>query len=368
MSNVQNNIKVVYVHGRPSGHPIHDEYARLLHSDFCFTDHKIRWHDVKNVSKFRRLLSWIVCAFTFPNRKKYTVFFTEGVRESVLFLKLFRLITRNQKVIALVASESLYFLDNKKYNFLSAFIVKKFFEKCDGVICIGEPQKKLALKYCKTKSVYSIYNGLSEKNVSELSSITPMLDSNTILVIANADSDWRIFYKGVDLAISTFLIIAATNKEIELLILGSYDTNLIFPLLKNVTKDIKDRIFFKGNVNILEYLKKACLTLQLGRGDSFPTSTLESAFAGVPVFISTDTGTKEMLNSDLNQFCVSLNPNEIAEQVETYLSIPYDSKVRISNQFKMAVSNYTKESANINFIATFNKILNEVNIVNKVSN
>ena len=43
-----NNIKVAFIHGRPAGHPIHVEYAKLLNADFFYEDRILKWLDGKS--------------------------------------------------------------------------------------------------------------------------------------------------------------------------------------------------------------------------------------------------------------------------------------------------------------------------------
>lgn len=197
-------VKTVYIHGRPTGHPIHDNYAKLINADFCFTDHKLRWNDVENVSKVKRALSWIVCALTFPKRKEYKLFFCEGVREPLLIMKLLGLMSPNQKLVALMANENLYFLNEKKYGFFANLLMNSFLKKCDALICIGEYQANLAVKIQPNAKIYTIFNGISCAKMKPLQEMQPDLQSNRILVIAHAFSETRMYYKGIDLAFSVF--------------------------------------------------------------------------------------------------------------------------------------------------------------------
>lgn len=356
-------IKTVFIHGRPSGHPIHDNYAKLVEADFCFSDHKIRWNDIENVSKIKRTLSWFVCAITFPKRNQYDVFFSEGVRELLLIMKWLRLINKKQKIVALMANENLYFLKEKRYSFFANLLMKAFLKKCDALICIGEYQADLARKICPSAKIYSIFNGIPSEKMKILQDINPDLNTNKILVISNASSETRMFYKGLDLAFLVFNELVKKSTHFELHIIGDCDSRVInycFDLLQN--SETKKKCFFYGNKNIEPFLASSSLLMQLGRGDSYPTSTIEAASAGVPVFVTKETGVKEMVNKVDELFIADLNIDDICLKIEKYLKLPLDKKKQLSLKFKSVAKNYTDDKANINFLNTFQEVCTNFNI------
>lgn len=356
-------MKTVYIHGRPSGHPIHDNYAKLIEADFCFSDHKIRWNDIENVSKIKRTLSWLVCAITFPKRKQYNVFFSEGVREPLLIMKWLGLINKKQILIALMANENLFFLSTKKYNFFAHFLMTSFLKKCDALICIGEYQAELALKICPNTKIYSIFNGIPLPKMNVLQSINPELNANKVLVVAHAFSETRMFYKGIDLAFEVFNELVKKVPHLELHVIGNCSDQVI-NFCNNLidTESNKKKCFFHGSKNIEPFLTSSSLLLQLGRGDSYPTSSIEAAAAGVPVFVTKETGIKEMINKVDAFFITELHPKEICIKIEKYLQLPLDEKKQLSIKFKEIAKDYTDEKANTNFLNTFELIRNNYNL------
>lgn len=351
--------KVAYIHGRPSGHPIHDAYAKSLNADFIPVDFLLKWQANERQNKFKRFLSWILCALFFPNRKKYDVFFCEGVREPLLFMKWFRLIRTPKKIVALMANETLYFLSVKKYGILAEFIMKSFLKKCDALICIGKYQAELASKLLPNAKIYTIFNGIPSTRMTLLQNINPDLESNKILVIANCASISRMHYKGLDLAVETFNFILCTVSEIELHIIGECSEEVIKHCEKLMDKKYLNRIFFHGHDSIENHLSKSCVFLQLGRGDSFPTSTIESAAAGVPVFVTEETGTKEVLEKIDPFFITNLQPKDISKKIQEYIKIPLTQKYILSAKFKQAVFDYTEDNANVFFGNVFSKIIKD---------
>lgn len=351
--------KIAYIHGRPSGHPIHDAYAKSISADFIPVDFLMEWHANKSQNKFKRFLSWILCALFFPHRKKYDVFFCEGVREPLLFMNWFKLIKPPKQTIALMANETLYFLSVKKYGILAEFIMTSFLKKCDSLICIGKYQADLASKLLPYAKIYTIFNGIPSTRMTLLQNINPDLKSNKILVIANCASITRMHYKGLDLAVETFNLISCKFNEIELHIVGECSKEVIKHCEKLIDKEYLHRLFFHGQDKIEKHLSKSCLLLQLGRGDSFPTTSLESAAVGVPVFVTEETGTKEVLEKIDSFFITNLQPKDISKKIQEYLNIPLEQKYILSAKFKKAVFEYTADNANVFFGNVFSKIIKD---------
>lgn len=349
-------LKTVFVHGRPSGHPIHDKYAKIVNSDFCFSDHKIRWNDIENVSKLKRTLSWLVCAITFPNRKSYNVFFSEGVREPLIIMKWLGLVRDDQKIIALMANENLYFINTNRYGRLVDFLMRAFLKKCDALICIGKYQTELANKLFPNTKTYTIFNGIPSAQMRLLQNINPDLVSKKILVIANCASISRMYYKGLDLSVETFIYILKVFKDMELHVIGECSKEVIAYCERLIHNEYQNKMFFHGHDNIENHLNNSCLFLQLGRGDSFPTSTIESAAAGVPVFVTEETGTKELLDKIDPFFVTSMNPKEISCKIQKYLKISENEKRIVSAKFKEVSLGYTEENANIFFSNVYTQI------------
>ncbi len=100
-------MRVVYIHARPHGHPLHDKYGKSVASETIFRDFKIRWHDL-HVSSFKRYLSWIFCAFSFPKKNLYDVFYSDGLVYFLVIMRKFGLIKKRQKLIGLIDDETLY--------------------------------------------------------------------------------------------------------------------------------------------------------------------------------------------------------------------------------------------------------------------
>lgn len=354
----KDNVNVIFIHGRPSGHPIHMEYAKLINADFIFEDYYVRWLDNDRSSKMTRYLSWLINAFFFPNKTKYNVFFCECLRVPPLIMKRLGLLKSNQKLVALMADESLYFLDKKKYSWLTRNLIKNFLNSCDAVFCIGDLQYDLAIKHAKIeshKNIFKIYNGISNDFQTKLNTITRISDDTIrLLVIANLSTSWRAWYKGVDIAIAAFLQVANIKNNMELNIIGEVNDDVKKELLKDVPPQFLSKIHFMGSISNLEaILNLFDLCIHVSRGDAFPTSTLESMSAGIPVILSKDTGTKGIVESIDNNLVVEVNINQTCDAIKYYINLSESEKLILRMKVKNVVKDYNSNLTNMRFKELF---------------
>ena len=354
----KDKVNVVFIHGRPSGHPIHMEYAKLLNANFHFEDYYLQWLDNENAGRIRRYLSWLINAFFFPNKKKYDVFFCECLRVPPLIMKKIGLMRPNQKLVALMADESLYFLDKKKYSWLTRNLIKSFLNSCDTIFCIGDLQYDLAIKHTKTdnhKNIIKIYNGISPDLQIKLNTINRISDETIrLLVIANLSASWRSWYKGVDIAIAAFVKVASVKNNIDLSIVGEVNDDVKKDLLKNVPIEFLSKIQFMGSISKLDsVLEVFDLCIHVSRGDAFPTSTLESMSAGIPVVLSNYTGTKSVVELIERKLIVEVDIEQTYHAIIYYINLSDIDKLNLRMRVKDVAKDYNSILTNRSFKELF---------------
>lgn len=356
------NLKVAFIHGRPSGHPTHAKYAKSVGSIFFHEDRYLRWQDLK-VGKPKRYLSWIMNAFFFPERKKWDVILTECVRIPQLVQKKLGLLKSNQKLIALMSDESLYFTASKKFPRLTQFLMVQFWKSCDALICIGDFQVDLAKEVLPPEhhsKIYKIFNGIPLEQMQKLNQVKPSLDSKTVIFIGNASAVWRTEYKGLDLMIETILE-CLDETEIIFKMAGDIPSDIQSHLLQHVPEKKREKIQFLGKVEHLEPLfSEACLYLHTARGEAWGISINEALAAGVPAIVSDKTGSKELVSLVGKQFVISLEKEAIKRSILTYLSTPLSEKENFSKKAKEVSMLYTEEEAIANFKTVFIKAFEEI--------
>lgn len=354
------HLNTAVIHGRPSGHPTHAKYATSVNGQFFHEDHYLRWQDLK-VSKVRRYLSWIINAFLFPQRYKWDIYLAEGVRVPQLIQKKLRLLRKNQKLIALMSDESLYFTYSKRFPPMTQLLMKQFWKSCDAIICVGEYQYDLAkslLPISHHPKLYKIFNGVPAEKISELNKVIPKFGSNTIVFIGNASSIWRTEYKGLDLMIEA-VSQCMDFKEIKFIIAGDIPKEIELKLLENIPSKKAKNFDFIGKIeDLVNVFNQAELYLHTARGEAWGISINEALAAGIPTIISNQTGAKEIVNLVSTDLVVNLNVSDIKNQILAELNKSTSEKVVRSKKCKEISNQYSEEEAIVRFKETFDKILN----------
>jgi glycosyltransferase involved in cell wall biosynthesis len=352
----------VYIHGRPTGHPIHDEFAKILNAKFLPVDFILPWHENPDSGKIKRYLSWFLCGLFFPERENYSVFFTESIREPVLVMKLLRLINSRQILVPLMDNETLFFYHHNRYSKIVKWMIRKYLQKSDAIICVGDFQTQLAVQIvgeADSGKIRTVNNWVSREKSHDFSEILPDLDSNRILFIGDVSADFRAWYKGVDLIIGAFSIAASKNRAIILEMVGINEEKYLEKYITNLPPETKNRIRVNNRQPVLPFLKTAALYLHCARGEAWGISIMEALVSGVPVICSDLTGAKEIVTKVSNDLIVPINPETIAEKIVWYFNLSADEKLKLSEKGRRVMEDYTEEKSLERFKNAYSSILNE---------
>ena len=339
--------RIAFIHGRPQGHPIHAEYAKSVAADFYYEDRILRWQDKPEMLKIRRYTSWIINALLFPRRKEYDIFMTECIRIPQLFMKKFGLISKKQKLVAIMGDESLYFLSINKYPYFTRIIMKAFLNSCDLLICTSKFQATLAKSIVTNRAVQikATFNGLPNADYKQIPK--PKLDGNKMLFLGNIEAPWRAWYKGVDLLIKAFEGYAIKNQNAELYIVGSV-TNTVKDKLLNEVRDstVLERIIFEDSKsNLPDILHNYDLVIHPARGEAWGVTVHMALACGVPTIVSNLTGTKEIIEKISSDLLVDLSYKSISDKLEWYFNLPINDKRLLSKKSRETALSYTQPLA-----------------------
>jgi glycosyltransferase involved in cell wall biosynthesis len=352
-----NPIHIAYIKGRPGPHPMHRKFAELVNAEFHFVDFKMRWQD-KNKSILYRVISWLVCAITFPSKKKYNIFLVDNLHFMPVLMKKLRFINRKQKIVAHMGSHTLYFMYAHKFSKLTELAHKWALKNYDALICEGEMAEMLVNKILGNKSpkLYTIINGIpSEHFPKEEKKILP--NNKNILFIGHVPDKGRIWYKGLDLMISAFVKAKAKDSSLTFTIVGECDEFFISELSKNYSKKILASIYFEEETpDLKKYLNNASLYLHCARGEAYGLTILIAMSYGLPTLISEWTGAKEIVEQIDKKFITPLDSELIAEKILWYFKLTQEEKQTFSLKFKNIIQNYTEEKALSNFKERFSQI------------
>ncbi len=338
--------KVAYIHGRPAAHPMHVKFAKSVDADFHFVDFKMRWQD-KNKSVLYRAVSWIVCAFSFPSKKKYDIFLVDNLHFFPVLMKVFGLLGKKQKIVVHLGSHTLYFMYARRFSKLNLWLHKQALKRYDALICEGKMAEDLAKKILgkETPPTYTVINGISKEHFPDSETRLPLNNKN-ILFMGHGPGENRLWYKGLDLMIDAFKKAFAKDKELIFTIVGNWDEAPIAKLLESCNEETKKAIHFVGpSSNLKEYVLANSLYMHCARGEAFGLTILIAMAHGLPAFVSECTGAKELVEKVDEKLVLPLDPDVMAEKILWYFNLPAHSKKELSDKSRKIAQTYTEEYA-----------------------
>jgi glycosyltransferase involved in cell wall biosynthesis len=361
-------IKVAYIEGRPHGHPTHSACARAVSADFYFVDHRLRYHDLPGATKLRRYTSWLLSAIGFPKRRSYDVFLSEEAYFMLGLMKKMGLLSKRQKLMAIMGSHTLYFLHTGRYSQRTTRAFIDLFKLYDAFICEGPLQYELLKGFLGPNSpvkLYQTYNGSPASRFNRLVTVTPNLGNMHMVTIGAIPNQNRIHYKGTDLMLAAFNQVKSRFPGLTFTIVGEYDPKLARDLLQSHCPQWQQDVSFVGQTNDMgAYLKDACLYLHTARGEAWGISVTEAMAAGVPALVSEWTGSKEAVTKVSDTFIVPLEVNAIAEKIAWYLTLPLSQKQAYSEAARQVSKFYTEENAIENFRSVFQQACHDCQVAN----
>jgi glycosyltransferase involved in cell wall biosynthesis len=351
--------KVAYIYGRPGPHPFHRRLGEAVDAKFVPVDFRLRWHDRETWRPYR-YLSWATCALSFPGRRDYDIFLTDGPQIPPLILKQLGLLRKNQRVVALMANEMLYFLKAGRYSKRSTRAILYALSRFDALICLGAYQTELAHEllqaHPRRPQILTGQEGIFDKVGAQLQVMTPSLYGHRLLFIGNCHGGWGTFYKGADLLLDAFALAASHVPELTLDIVGHWDQDTQ-ALLRRRLGTTGNRVQFLGQLSDLRTpLSMSTLYVHLGRGDASPISVVEAMLAGLPALVSDQTGRRDDVARVDSQLVVPLDAAIAADRIRWYLGLDRSEKLRLSERSRQVAAYYSEANA----VARFRSMIDHV--------
>lgn len=357
-------MKVLYIEGRPSAHPLHRKFGESINSEFIFVDFILPWHEAKT-SRLRRYTSWFLCSIFLPNKNKYDFILSEGAHFPVGLLKWLRLLRKNQKTIALMDNETLYFIDSGFYPERTKKSLIALIHSYDAIISAGKMEADLAKKYSSPNTkVKQIFNGISDVRLNKLLNLKPLLDNFNIVFIGNVGTGWRSWYKGIDLLLESFEIAWQKNNLLSLKLIGAFEVEFCKELMDKCVPKSGSNVEFVGYTENLDfYLKDASLYLHPARGEAWGISVTEAMAAGIMPLVSCFTGSKEVVDKVDSSYIVELNKNLIADKIINHFNLSISDRQIQSIKCKDVAKEYSETSSIDSFKVAFHDLAVELNSV-----
>ncbi|MBI4895189.1 MAG: glycosyltransferase [Candidatus Aenigmarchaeota archaeon] len=236
------------------------------------------------------------------------------------------------KLIDVCASSIYYYLYTKKIAGVNRKILLNLIKEVDGFICEGVYVRDLLHKLGIEKSTVIVYTYINDERFSKLSKIKPKLLSKNICITPTND----YFYKGLDILLEAMKFVNKDNKEITLTIAPNKELDLS-PIKHLMGKNIRI------NYDVVDMLSKSSLYVHPSRGDVFPVACLEPMAAGVPVMVSDQTGTKEVVDSVNSNHVTSIEPKMVAQKILEYFNLSSKEKNKLSLEFRKVSRGFNRK-------------------------
>ena len=326
-------------------HFFHEALAKAVNADF-YSAPKLR-SEKSNI--ITGSLSILKAVFTLP--KDYDIYFCEGTYIIPALAKKFGLLRKNVKIINILASPLLYYI---KTGIIKG-IRKKFaiilLKEVDLSVCVGKMEQNLLkeiLPNAKSIVTYTFIKPEIRKKFIAKKNIYPNLNGHKILVIGTNSA----YYKGIDISFNAFKIVKKRFPDAELNIVGN------MPDMDNNADCSYKGVHCLGHVNdLVKIIKEFALYIHMGRGDTFPASSLEAMLGGLPVIVSDATGTKEIIEKFDKRMISKLDAKDLANRIVKYFYLNQKEKEALSERFYNAGLKFDKDSIIEKFVNDFNGAL-----------
>lgn len=345
-------MRKLFVHGRPTGHPLHMKYGETVCDEITVEDPWLRWHD-KDFPAPIRYVAWLINALSFVTFRR-TLILTEGLRITIVLAKMLSL--GNIKLIALVDDESPYFIKSGYYGRLSRWVNSWAYRQYDSFVCIGPMETTLIQSIVRRKdNIFTGFNGVSLKRRKELALIQPALGTTNLVFIGSCAAPWRAWYKGLDLVLDAFQYLLNQQMDLRLTVVG-YCPDVTRKFLEPYVRQNNDRVIFTGQVeDIGAVLGRADVMVHPGRGEAWGISVLEAMMAGVVPVVSNYTGVAECVCQVSTECVVPPQAEAVALAVKRLLMLSPDTRRKLSDRCREVAKPYTEEDAIARFQECFSQ-------------
>jgi len=327
-------MKILFLYYDP--HYAHAEMAKALHADF-YPAPKLR---SESSNMLLGGLSILKAVFTLP--KNYNVYFCEGTYIIPALARKLGLLSKRARIVNILASPLLYYIKIGRIKGIRKKFALWLLKEVDLFVSIGRMEDDLLKEILSNAKSIVTYPRPKKEVITSLlkDKRVPDLNSHKILTIGTN----RAYYKGIDIVYKAFKIVKKDFPDAELLIVGR------MPDLSNYVNCNGKGVHCLGYVEDLkEVIKNSALYVHMGRGDTFPLSTLEAMLGSLPAIVSEWTGTKEVVSKVDRKLIIELNPKELANKIIWYFSLNNDKKTKLSIKSKEEAKNFIKRVKIIDF-------------------
>jgi len=321
-------MKTLFLYYDP--HYAHAEMAKALHANF-YPAPKLR---SESSNMLLGGLSILKAVFTLPN--DYDVYFCEGTYIIPALARKLGLLSKKAKIVNILASPLLYYIKISKIKGIRKQFALWLLKEVDLFVSIGRMEDEILKEILPNAKSIVTYPRPKKEVVTALLKDERMPDLNSHKILTTGTNS--AYYKGIDIVYEAFKIVKNDFPDAELFIVGK------IPDLSNYLDCNDEGVYCLGYAEDLkEVIKNSALYVHMGRGDTFPLSTIEAMLGGLPSIVSEWTGTKEMVNKVNNNLVTKLNPQNLAKRILWYFNLDYKTKVKLSIRSRNEIKRFIKK-------------------------
>ena len=320
-------MKTLFLYYDP--HYAHAEMAKELNADF-YPSPKLK---SESSNMLLGGLSILKAVFTLP--KDYDVYFCEGTYIIPALARKLGLLNKKAKIVNILASPLLYYIKTGRIKGIRRKFALWLLKEVDLFVSIGKMEDEILKEILPNAKSIVTYPRPKKEVVTALlkDERMPDLNSQIILTIGTHDA----YYKGIDIVYKAFKKVRKKFINAKLYIVGN------IPDLSKYVNCKEKGIYCLGHVDNLEmFIKISSLYVHMGRGDTFPLSTIEAMLGGLPAIVSEWTGTKEVVSKVDRKLIIELNPKELANKIIWYFSLNNAKKTELSIKSKDEAKKFVK--------------------------
>jgi glycosyltransferase involved in cell wall biosynthesis len=308
--------KILFLYYDP--HYVHEAMAKALNADF-YPAPKLR-SESSNI--LLGGLSIIKAVFTLP--KSYDIYFCEGTYIIPALARKIGLLRKDQKIINILASPLLFYIKTGVIKGIRKKFALWLLKEVDLFVSIGKMEDQILKEILPNAKSVIAYSFVRDEMIKKLIKIRPNLNSHKILTIGTNSA----YCKGIDIVFQAFKEIKKKFPDAELTIIGD------IPDLHKYVNCSYEGVHCLGYVkDITKYIKESSLYVHMGRGDTFPVSTLEAMLGGLPAIVSEWTGTREIVEKVDKKMVSKMFVKDLANKINKYFSLTSKQRKDLSQKF-----------------------------------
>ncbi|MCX6772401.1 MAG: glycosyltransferase family 4 protein [Candidatus Micrarchaeota archaeon] len=323
-------------------HPAYREFAARV----CGSEFKVESRVAKKQHFILKAANMARSVAALP--KGYSVYFTEGCYYYPAAAKKMHLISKDAKIVNLCCTPVFYNMLTGNIKGAERNLLLHFAHDVDAYICEGRYSEEILHKLGIHKPTYFCYTYISPKRYRVLKRIKPQLESKEVAIIATND----YHYKGVDILLEAMKLVFRADPDVRLnIVLGNINPSHFSHLLSNRVRITDDAV---------GALRTAALYVHPSRGDVFPVAPLEAMLAGVPVIVSNETGTKEVVEKVRKDFVTHLDAEHVAQKVLHYFAMKPKARETLSRRFRKAALPFNQKEQIRRFRKEYKKVMQKI--------